>query len=71
MQQYMLNCMTDLKTYQTCIFLIDHWSPYASVFTRYNQRHTKIHASGPPVSMTSSLNVYLVGLAVPIILQNA
>ena len=23
------NCMADLKIYQTCIFLIDHWSFYA------------------------------------------
>ena len=25
----MLICMSDLEIYQTCIFLIDHWFPYA------------------------------------------
>ena len=30
MQQYMLQFMSDPKIDQTCIFLIDHWSPYAS-----------------------------------------
>ena len=28
-QHHMLKCVSDWKIYQTCIFLIDHWSPNA------------------------------------------
>ena len=31
MQHYMLKCVYDRENDQTCIFLIDHWFPYARV----------------------------------------
>ena len=27
----MLKCVSDREIHQTCLFLIDHWSPYASI----------------------------------------